>query len=351
MALNTLILKLSDLRKRSRADACASAEPQEERKTMTIPQPRPRRRKPLDAGPFTPEIGSFRLHLAAEGKAPKTVRTYTEAVAWFAAAHLIPRTTCTSWDQVTGHDVQRWLVHLLTLYSDAYASNQFRALQQFFRWLAEEEQLPDPMARLRAPKVSEKLVPVFTSEELSALEKTCQGRSFAQRRDAAIIAVLTATGIRAGELAGIRYDPRDPRRSDLDLWNREITIRGKGGRPRVVKIGHEAARALDRYLRVRSEHAQAWRPQLWLGVNNRGPMTANGIYQMISRRGRQAGVDAWTHRFRHHFSHTWLDRGGAEGDLMELNGWSSPQMLRRYGASARSARARRTYDRIMTGQP
>jgi len=34
-------------------------------------------------------------------------------------------------------------------------------------------------------------------------------------------------------------------------------------------------------------------------------------------------------------------------DLMELNGWSSPQMLRRYGASARSARARRSYDRIM----
>jgi hypothetical protein len=32
---------------------------------------------------------------------------------------------------------------------------------------------------------------------------------------------------------------------------------------------------------------------------------------------------------------------------MELNGWSSPQMLRRYGASARSARARRSYDRIM----
>jgi integrase/recombinase XerD len=55
------------------------------RKTMTVPQPRPGRRKPLDAGPFAPEIGSFRLHLAAEGKAPKTVRTYTEAVSWFAA--------------------------------------------------------------------------------------------------------------------------------------------------------------------------------------------------------------------------------------------------------------------------
>jgi hypothetical protein len=51
------------------------------------------------------------------------------------------------------------------------------------------------------------------------------------------------------------------------------------------------------------------------------------------------------------FSHTWLERGGPEGDLIELNGWSSPQMLARYGASARSARARRTYDRIMTDRP
>jgi hypothetical protein len=238
LALSALIVKFSDLRKRSGADACATAEPQEERKTMAVPPPRPRQRKPLDAGPLAPEIGSFRLHLAAEGKAPKTVRTYTEAVAWFAAAHLIPRTGCTHWEQVSGHDVQRWMVHLLSRYSDAYASNQFRALQQFFRWLADEEDLPDPMARLRAPKVTEKLVPVFSSGELSALEKTCQGLGFVQRRDAAIIAVLTATGIPAAELAGIRYDPLDPRRSDLDLQSREITVRGKGGRTRIVRIGH-----------------------------------------------------------------------------------------------------------------
>jgi hypothetical protein len=35
---------------------------------------------------------------------------------------------------------------------------------------------------------------------------------------------------------------------------------------------------------------------------------------------------------------TSFDRGGAEGDLMELNGWTSPQMLNRYGRSARGAR-------------
>ena len=93
--------------------------------------------------------------------------------------------------------------------------------------------------------------------------------------------------------------------------------------PGVLKIGHQTARSLDRYLRARAWHAQAWRPQLWLGAGNREPLTANGIYQMITRRGRQCGVDAFPHRFRHHFSHTWLDRGGPEGDLTELNGWAS----------------------------
>ncbi len=69
-------------------------------------------------------------------------------------------------------------------------------------------------------------------------------------------------------------------------------------------------------------------------VKNRGPLTPSGIYQIMTCRGRQADLMVYPHRFRHHFSHTWLDRGGPEGDLMELNGWSSPQMLRRYGASA-----------------
>jgi integrase len=152
-------------------------------------------------------------------------------------------------------------------------------------------------------------------------------------------------------MAGLRHDPDDPARNDLDLDRREIRIAGKGGTARTVKIGHQAARALDRYLRARSRHPQAWRDRLWLGVNGRGPLTATGIYQMTARRGRQAGVPAYPHRFRHHFSHTWLDRGGPEADLMELNGWTSPQMLTRYGASARAARALRTYDRIMEEAP
>ena len=318
---------------------------------MNAVDSRTRRRKPLAAGMFQPEISSFQLALSAEGKAAKTVRNYTEAMQWFAAAHLIPRTLRTRWEQIAGPDVQRWMVWLLGRYSRSYASNQYRALQQFFKWWAEEEDLRDPMAGLRPPKVTEKLVPVFSSGELSKFEQACAGRGFAQRRDAAIIAVFRPAGIRLAELAGIRYDPQDTQRSDLDLWQREITVRGKNRKARIVKISYPAARTLDRYVRARARHAQAWRPQLWLGVNGRGPMTANGIYQMIARRGRRCGVMVYPHRFRHHFSHTWLDRGRPEGDLMELNGWTSPQMLRRYGASARSARARRTYDRIMGDSP
>lgn len=63
------------------------------------------------------------------------------------------------------------------------------------------------MARLRAPAIREKPVPFFTSVELSALEKACRGNTFAQRRDAAILSVFRATGIRLAELAGIRYAP------------------------------------------------------------------------------------------------------------------------------------------------
>jgi site-specific recombinase XerC len=46
-------------------------------------------------------------------------------------------------------------------------------------------------------------------------------------------------------------------------------VHGKGRKTRTVKITHDAARALDRYLRARTRHAQAHRLQLWLGAGNR----------------------------------------------------------------------------------
>jgi site-specific recombinase XerD len=297
----------------------------------------------LDAGPFQPMVSSFDLHLRAEKKSPKTIRTYVEAAQWFAASYLIPA-GLSDWSDVKARHVQEWTVTLLGRYSDYYASNQFRALQQFFKWHATEdpdEPRPNPVAGLKPPKIGDKLVPVFTDGELAAMLATCKGGGFQNRRDYAVISLFKDAGIRLSELAGLAV-------ADVSPASREAVITGKGDKQRTVRFTYDTSRALDRYTRERAKHRLARVPALWLGVRS-GPMTASGVYQLIERRGKQAGVEVNPHKFRHHFSHTFLDRGGAEGDLMELNGWSSPQMLARYGRSARSARARRHYDDVMGG--
>jgi site-specific recombinase XerD len=295
----------------------------------------------LDAGPLQPMIASFELHLRAEKKSPKTIRTYVEAAQWMAASYLVPA-GISDWSEVTARHVQEWTVTLLGRYSDCYANNQFRALQQFFKWHATEdpdEPRPNPVIGLKPPKVGDKLVAVFTEDELAALLATCKGGGFQSRRDYAVISLFKDAGVRLSELAGLAV-------TDVSPASREAVVTGKGDKQRTVRFTYDTSRALDRYLRERAKHRLARVPALWLGVRG-GPMTASGIYQVIERRGREAGVEVNPHKFRHHFSHTFLDRGGAEGDLMELNGWSSPQMLARYGRSARSARARRHYDDIM----
>jgi integrase/recombinase XerD len=228
-------------------DSLVSPEALVERETTAAPECRRRCPKQLDAGPFAADVASFRLHLAAENKTGGTIRIYTEAPLWFAAAYLLRETGKSRWQQVDAQDVQRWVVWLLGSYSEAYARQQYRSLRQFFLWLAAEDEVPDPTAGLRAPSVREKPVPFFSSVELSRLERACRGNTFAQRRDGAVLSVFRATGIRLAELAGIRYAPDDPGRSDLDLERREIRVRGKGGKDRIVRIDHEAARRLDRY--------------------------------------------------------------------------------------------------------
>lgn len=299
-------------------------------------------KKGLDAGQLEPLIASFELHLAAERKSPRTIRTYTEAARWIAASHLVPAGT-TRWDAVAKGDIEAWMAHLNGTYSASYASNQFRALQQFFRWFATEdpdEPKPNPMASLKPPKVVEAAVPVFTAEELARLIATCKGPGYRNKRDDAMLKLFRDTGIRLGEMAGLLL-------ADLNLKARELPVIGKGGKPRTVKYTAVTAVAIDRYLRERAKHKLAGKKELWIGL--RGPMTDSGIYQTVEHRGNAARppVEVFPHKFRHHFSHDWLDRGGAEGDLMELNGWESAQMLRRYGRSAAAARARRHYDHVM----
>jgi site-specific recombinase XerC len=161
------------LRKPRIPDTVVVPGPGDQSKTMLPPRRRPRVPKDMDAGPLEAEVHSFALHLAAEGKAPRTIRTYTEAVRWFAAAYVLPETGKRRWEEVDKADLRRWTVRLLGEYSTAYGGNQFRAIRRFLRWLAIEDDRPDPVKGLRAPRVKVSLVPVFTSEELSALRRAC----------------------------------------------------------------------------------------------------------------------------------------------------------------------------------
>jgi site-specific recombinase XerD len=104
-------------------------------------------------------VTTFALALRAAGRKPKTIRTYTEAAVWI-AQRADPRRVG-SWAGVTRKDIRQHMAYLTATYSPAYASNQYRALQAWFHWLADEEEIPNPMAGMTPPAVPQKLVPVL----------------------------------------------------------------------------------------------------------------------------------------------------------------------------------------------
>ncbi|MGZ6557785.1 MAG: tyrosine-type recombinase/integrase [Actinomycetota bacterium] len=283
-------------------------------------------------------LDSWRLSLEAGNRAPKTVATYTESgrsfVEFLERAGLPAEATSIE----RGH-VEAWMVDLAGTRQPSTVSVRYRALRQFWKWATGEREVEhDPMANISPPIVPEQPVPVLTLDEVRSLLKACDGASFDERRDNAIISLLFDTGLRRAEIAGLTVDA-------VDFQERVVRVVGKGRRPRVVPFGTKSAQRLDRYRRSRNRHPHAALAAFWLG--QRGPLTDSGFGQIIEKRAKDAGLGkVHTHQLRHSFAHMWLAGGGAEGDLMELAGWKSRQMLTRYASSTRSERARdahRTY--------
>jgi site-specific recombinase XerD len=281
---------------------------------------------------------SWRLSLLSQNKSARTLETYLAAVQQL-NAFLVEHGFPTDVTAVEREHVEAYIASLLEEWSDSTASVRYRALQQFFKWLLEEDEIASsPMERMKAPTVREKPVEVFVQDEIDRLIKVCNGKDFTDRRDTAIIRLLDDTGMRRSELCGMTVD-------DVSLESRHAVVIGKGGKPRPCAFSPETGLALDRYLRAREDHALADRPELWLG--RLAPLTGNGLGQMLRRRGEQAGVEhVHAHRFRHTMAHQWKMAGGNDTALMAQAGWSSRQMVDRYGKSAQQDLAKVEFDRV-----
>ncbi len=291
-----------------------------------------RRRDASDLGDVRRLAQSFEIALAARNLSPRTTSTYLDAVELF-AAFLERSGMPTRVDAITREHVEAFVAAELKRVSPTSVHIRYRGLQQFFRWAVSDGEISvSPMVNMHPPIVPEQPVPVIADDQLAALIKACSGTAFADRRDLAIIRMFVDTGCRRAELTNLSTD-------DIDLRLRQATVTGKGRRIRTVAFGHKCAQALDRYLRARAGHRAAHLPNLWLGLA--GPLTDNGIAQIVRKRARDAGIDERInlHRFRHTFAHDRMADGVEGENLMALAGWRSRSMLSRYGSCVAAERA------------
>ena len=282
--------------------------------------------------PLAAAADDFGRSQRAANRSPKTIKLYRGAIdglARFLTAQGMPADV----ETVRREHLEAWMVDRLAHVASSTANMEYRAVARFFGWAVEEDIIPvSPMDKMHPPRVGIVPVPVLAPADVQSLIDACRGREYADRRDMAIVWLLLDCGLRRAEVGNLGL-------ADVDREHDRVYVTGKGSKGRFVSYGPDTAKTLDGYLRARARHPLAGTPALFLGRTRR-PFGPSGVGQVLAVRSRQAGLGRVNpHRLRHTFAHTWLASGGNETDLMSLAGWSSRQMLSRYGASAAGERA------------
>lgn len=275
-------------------------------------------------------IEDYLLDLQTAGRSPHTVATYRAALEHL--AYWSEREGFEGLDALQARALKRYTRHLQTATerwgdptrrpSRPLSASSVRyyvtVAKGFSRWLVQQEVFErDPAGNAAAPRAPKRQPRPLTDEELQALAAACRAdRALAGARDLAIVVTLVDTGLRVSELVKM---PTAIQPSGA------VTLIGKGDKERTVYLGGEARRAILRYLRRREYPHEL----LWLGPQ--GPLTPDGVRQMLTRRSSQAGIrHVNPHLLRHTFAVDFLRNKGNMLALMKLLGHTSLSMTQRY---------------------
>lgn len=283
----------------------------------------------------------YERDLRAERKTAATISGYWYAVASLAQA-LPDGTDLLS---ATHGDIAGWLAGLASRadagqLSSSTAATYARRLRTFYTHMikADLHDGPHPMTAIARMKEDDVIMRCPDGADVEAVVRACDGKSWRDRRDMAMVRVLLEAGTpRASELAGIRL-------GDLDLRHDSLTLRGKGGTERVIPIGAKSCRALTVWLKARSGLRLAKKefPETadLVFLTKYGPMTKDRVREIIGQRCTLAGVPPITpHDFRRFSYDKWDSQDGNAGAAMQLWGWRTPTMPILYGRQNAGRRA------------
>ena len=202
-------------------------------------------------------------------------------------------------DQVTQQQLSDWLLdlHQVGLAPSSIARHRV-AMRQLFRFLVEEGLLAaNPSALISAPKIPRKLPATLSEHQVTSILAAPDRSTAIGLRDAAMLELLYATGLRVTELVRLRRDQWH------DGW---VVVTGKGSKDRLVPYGDRAKATVEQYLAMRSDSHS------YMFLSNRGTaMTRQNFWVRLNHYARSAGVRGHVspHTLRHAFATHLLIHG------------------------------------------
>ncbi len=192
------------------------------------------------------------------------------------------------------------------------------ALRAFLKYLARQEVKTLPAERIELAKTPERSLDLITSEELEALLEAPKGGELKAMRDRAILHLLFSTGLRVSELCALTRD--------INLRADELSVRGKGGKVRVVFLSDTAKKMVKEYLDKRKDLDDALFVQLDVeNKSNRGkigPLTKRSVERIVKHYAIKAGISkkVTPHVIRHCFATDLLGNGADLRSVQALLG-------------------------------